>query len=351
MPAGINRQWLLANRPEGMVGEHNFRWTEAAVPSPADGEVLVRNLWLSFDPTQRGWMSYQTYVPAIPLGSVMRAGAVGQVVESRHPGFRAGDMVQGVFGWEDYSVTDGRGFFPMRKVAPGVPPNLALGVLGLTGMTAYFGVLEHGRPRKGETFLVSSAAGAVGSIAGQIAKIYGLRVVGTAGGKEKCDWLLHEAGFDGAIDYRSEDVGARLSVLCPDGIDIFFDNVGGTVLDLALARLRRNGRVVLCGAISRYQEKVPPPGPVNYGSLIVRHGRMEGFLMPDYADRIPEAVGALAGWLRSGQIKSKEDIATGLENAPKTLARLFTGANFGKQLLKIADPPLPSSSREDAASS
>jgi NADPH-dependent curcumin reductase len=343
MPAGINRQWRLANRPEGMVGEHNFRWVESPIPSPAEGQVLVRNLWLSFDPTQRGWMSHDTYVPAIPIGEVMLGGAVGQVVESRNPDFRAGDMVQGLFGWEDYTVTDGRGFVRMTKLPTGVPPNLALGVLGLTGMTAYFGVIEHGRPKKGETFLVSDAAGAVGSIAGQIAKIHGLRVVGTAGGKEKCDWLLREAGFDGAIDYRSENVGARLSTLCPEGIDIFFDNVGGSILDEALARLRRYGRVVLCGAISRYQEKVPSPGPVNYLSLVARHGRMEGFLMPDYADRIPEAVGALSGWLRSGQLKSKEDVAAGLENAPKTLARLFTGANFGKQLLKIADPAVPSS--------
>jgi NADPH-dependent curcumin reductase len=286
-------------------------------------------------------MARDTYIPAIPLGDVMRALAVGQVVESHHPEFQAGDMVQGMFGWEDYTVTDGGGYSPMRKLPPGVPPNLALGVLGLTGMTAYFGVLVHGRPQKGETFLVSGAAGAVGSIAGQIAKIHGLRVIGTAGGKEKCDWLVREAAFDGAIDYRTEDVGARLTALCPQGIDIFFDNVGGSILDEALARLRRNGRIVLCGAISRYQEKVPSPGPANYTMLIVRHGRMEGFLMPDYADRIPEAVSALSGWLRAGQLKSKEDIVTGLENAPKTFARLFTGANFGKQLLKIADPTVP----------
>ncbi len=343
MTSGTNRQWLLANRPEGLVGEHNFQWRETSIPTPGEGEVLVRNLWLSFDPTQRGWMSHDTYTPAIPIGSVMRAGAIGQVVESRHPGFIVGDLVQGVFGWEDYSVTDGRGFRPMTKVPPGVPPNLALGVLGLTGLTAYFGVVDLGQPRKGETFLVSGAAGAVGSVAGQIAKIHGLRVIGTAGGKEKCDWLVREAGFDGAIDYRSENVGMRLSTLCPEGIDIFFDNVGGVVLDEALARLRRNGRIVLCGAISRYQDKVPSPGPVNYTALIGRHGRMTGFLIMDYAERIPEAYGALAGWLRSGLLKSKEDVAVGLENAPKTLARLFTGANFGKQLLKIADPPAPPS--------
>jgi len=304
----------------------------------------VRNLWLSLDPTQLLFMPSEGGAEEPSrIGEVIPAQAVGQVVESHLSGFNAGDIVQGFFGWEDYTVTDGSGFVPMSKVSPGVAPNLAVGTLGLTGMAAYFGVLTVGQPKPGETILISAAAGGVGSIAGQIAKIHGLRVIGIAGGKEKCRWLIDEAGFDGAIDRRSEDIGARLSELCPEGIDLFFDNVGGPVLDEALPRLRQHGRVILCGATSRYAAKDPPPGPQNYLSLVMVNGRMEGLLARDYADRFPEARAALTGWIRSGQLKSKEDVEVGLERAPAALARLYTGENFGKQLLKIADPPLPTS--------
>jgi NADPH-dependent curcumin reductase CurA len=336
----INRQWLLVRRPEGIVDEADFRLEERPIPAPADGEVLVRNLWLSFDPTQRGWMSRDTYVPMIPLGEVMRAASVGQVVETRRSDSRPGELVQGFFGWQDYVATDGKGLMPMRRLPPGVPPNLALSLLGITGPTAYFGVLDVGQVQTGETFVVSGAAGATGSIAGQIAKIKGCKVIGTAGGSAKCDWLKTEAGFDGVIDYRSEDVGARLSELCPEGIDVFFDNVGGIVLNEVLARLSLNARIVLCGAISRYSETTPSPGPANYLNLIAKRGRMQGFIVLDYATRFPEAIDALAAWLTEGRLKQKEDVANGLENAPRTLKRLFTGENFGKQLLKIADPPL-----------
>jgi NADPH-dependent curcumin reductase len=342
MPAAINRQWLVASRPDGTrVGEPNFRWAEVPIPSPAEGQTLVRNLWFSFDPTQIFLMSAPPESGGIPVGGVMRGLTASQVVSSGHPNFRPGDLVHGYSGWEDYSLTDGRGYFDTTRIPPGVSPNLALGTLGVTGMVAYFGVIEIGKPRKGETFVVSAAAGGVGSIAAQVAKIQGLRVIGIAGGKKKCDWLVGEAGIDGAIDYRSEDVGARIDALCPEGIDIFFDNVGGPVLDLALARLRKNGRVVVCGGTSLYGQEPQPPGPLNYLQLCMVNGRMEGLLGKDYVERFPEAVAALRGWLRSGQLKSKEDVVVGLENAPKTLARLFTGANFGKQLLKIADPDLP----------
>jgi|HubBroStandDraft_1064217.scaffolds.fasta_scaffold126085_2 NADPH-dependent curcumin reductase CurA len=346
MPAGINRQWLLANRPEHFpdepIGERNFRWSESPIPSPGEGQLLLRNLWFSFDPTQVFLMMYydeqNKESPGIPIGGAMRGLTVSEVVESRMPGFRAGDMVHGYSGWEDYSLSDGHGYFETTQVPAGIAPNLAAGTLGVTGMAAYFGVVEVGRPVPGETFVVSAAAGGVGSIAGQIAKILGLRVIGIAGGKEKCAWLTGEAGFDGAIDHRSEDVGARLTELCPNGIDIYFDNVGGAILDLALARLRSHGRVVLCGGTSRYGLETPPPGPSNYLALVMVNARMEGLLARDYAARFPEAAAVMLPWLRSGQLRSKEDVVLGLEHAPNALARLFTGANVGKQLLKVVDP-------------
>lgn len=341
MTEGRNRQWVLHTRPTGTPTGSEFRWNEASIPRPADGQVLVRNLWLSFDPTQRVWMSRDTYLPMVPLGEVMRAAAVGQVVESRHPDFKPGDLVHGAFGWQDYIATNGQDFLTMRKLAPGASPNLALSLFGITGPTAYFGILDVGQIRAGETVVVSGAAGSTGSVAGQIAKIKGCRVIGSAGGKTKCDWLVKEAGFDGAIDYKSEDIGDRLSALCPDGIDVFFDNVGGAILNEVLARISLKARIVLCGAISRYNDAVPLPGPSNYHNLIGRRGRMEGFIILDYASRYPEAIAELDRWRQEGRLVQKEDVAIGLENAPRTLTRLFTGENFGKQLLKIADLPLP----------
>ncbi|MFI5414621.1 MAG: NADP-dependent oxidoreductase [Candidatus Lutacidiplasmatales archaeon] len=337
LAATPNRQWLLAGAPDGTVNDANFRWATSTVPVPTDGQMLLRNLWLSFDPTQYLLMR-SVGDPDLPVGSVMRGLAVSQVVDSRLAGFRAGDIVHGFSGWEDYSLSDGKGFLDTAQVPPSVPPNLALGTLGVTGMAAYFGVVEVARPRAGETFVVSGAAGGVGSIAGQIAKIHGLRVIGITGGKAKVDWLLGEGRFDAAIDHRIEDVGARLTALCPDGIDIFFDNVGGPVLDEALGRLRTEGRVIVCGGTSRYVAKDLPPGPANYLNLCMVRGRMEGILARDYAARFPEAAKAMVAWIHSGQLRSKEDVAIGLENAPGALARLFRGENIGKQLLKIADP-------------
>jgi len=332
----VNRRWLLARRPRGLVAAEDFRWVEEPVPTPGEGEVLVRNLCLSCDPTQRGWMAGDTYMPAVPLGEVMRSFAAGRVVESRSPRFAAGQLVQGLLGWQDYAVTspEAAGLVPLPA---GAPLETALSILGLTGLTAYFGLLEVGRPKADETVVVSGAAGATGSAVGQIAKIKGCRAIGIAGGQDKCQYLMSELGFDAAIDYKSEDVAQRLAETCPNGIDVYFDNVGGGILDAALQRLAMRGRVVICGAISRYNESSPQPGPSHYLHLLVKRGRMEGFLVLDYMDRAAEAVTALATWLKQGKLKDRVDVQIGLENAPAALLRLFTGANRGKQLVKIAE--------------
>jgi NADPH-dependent curcumin reductase CurA len=335
-----NRQWLLAARPHGMIKESDFRWNETVAPALKDGQVLIRNLAFSFDPTQRGWMSMDTYIPALPLGETMKAGTVGQVLDSKRPGFAKGDLVQGLFGWEDYTVTSGEGLMGLRKLPRGADPILALSLLGTTGLTAYFGTLAVGAVKAGETFVVSGAAGATGSLAGMIAKIKGCRVVGIAGGPKKCDWLLKEAGFDAAIDYKNEKVSAALTKYCPKGLDVYFDNVGGEILDRALARIANGARVVLCGAISQYNDfgTKPPSGPSNYLNLITRGARMEGFLVSQFAKRFPEAITEMSKWHAEGKLKSQIDLQQGLENAPKTIIRLFTGANFGKQLLQLGDP-------------
>jgi hypothetical protein len=335
-----NRQWLLEARPHGMIKETDFRWNEASVPPLKDGQVLLRNLAFSFDPTQRGWMSMDTYMPAIPLGQTMKAGTIGQVVESRREGFAKGDLVQGLFGWEDYTVNGGEGLMGLQKLPRGTDPILALSLLGTTGLTAYFGTLEVGAVKAGDTFVVSGAAGATGSVSGMIAKIKGCRVVGIAGGREKCDWLLKEAGFDAAIDYKNENVAEALTRYCPQGINVYFDNVGGEILDHALARLAYGARVVLCGAISQYNNlgERNPVGPKNYFSLIMQHARMEGFLVFHFMPRYSEAIAEMSKWYAEGKLKNEVDLQQGLENAPKTIIRLFTGANFGKQLLKLGDP-------------
>lgn len=337
-----NRQWRLAARPQGTLRDTDFTFTSEPIPTPGDGQILVRVLYLSCDPAQRGWLDDRpSYVPPVALGEVMRAGGVGQVVTSNSEHFQPGDLVTGGFGWQDYVVTGGEGPFPVRKLPAGVSPMLALSVLGLTGLTAYFGLLDVGRPQTGETVLVSGAAGATGSVVGQIAKIRGCRVIGIAGGADKCRWLTETAGFDAAIDYKSESLPDRLKALCPKGIDIYFDNVGGDILDAALARLAFKGRVVICGGISKYNDAAPAPGPKNYLALLVQRGRMEGFIVMDYAARYGEALRELAGWVAEGRIRHQEDIQEGLENAPATLRRLFEGKNIGKQILKVADPQVP----------
>jgi NADPH-dependent curcumin reductase CurA len=335
MTKNKNRQWILNVRPAGRLPGKEFRWNETSIPQPSDGQVLVRNLWLSVDPAQRTWMTHDSYKPKVPLGEIMQSFAVGQVLESRHPDLKAGDFVRGDFGWQDYAATDGKTFGGIQKLPPGMPLNLALSLFGLNGLTAYFGITDIGQIKAGETVVVSSAAGATDSIAGQIAKIKGCRVIGTAGSKEKCDWLVKEAHFDAAINYKTEDIGIRLSELCPKGIDVFFDNVGGTVLNEVLARINLKARIVLCGSIPRFDPS--EPGPANYFNLVARRGRMEGFTGVDFGPHFPEAIEALGRWQREGRLVQKEDVAVGLENAPGALMRLFTGENFGKQLLKIAD--------------
>ena len=324
MTENKNRQWILNARPAGKLTREEFRWNEAPIPQPSDGQALIRTLWLSVDPAQRIWMARDSYKPAVPLGDVMQSFAVGQVLESRHPDFKPGDLVRGDFSWQDYVVTDGNGFGGMQKVPPGTPPNLALSLFGVNGLTAYFGMTEIGRVKSGDTVVVSGAAGATGSVAGQIAKIQGCRVIGTAGGKEKCEWLVKEVHFDAAIDYKSEDIGARLSELCPKGIDVFFDNVGGTVLNEVLARINVNARIVLCGSISKSDVSEPQPGLANYSNLVARRARMEGFTGLDYPSRGPEALEALCHWQREGTLVHKEDVVAGLENAP----RATSASNF-----------------------
>jgi NADPH-dependent curcumin reductase CurA len=331
----VNRQWVLASRPVGMVSEANFELREGPVPRPGDGEALVRNLYLSFDPAMRGWLNdRRSYVPPVQIGETMRAGAVAEVVESRSSDLKVGDRVQGSFGWQDYAIArpESGG---LMKVPEGVEPTLALSVLGGTGLTAYFGMLDVGKPEPGDMVVVSGAAGATGSVAGQIAKIMGCTVVGIAGGPEKCRWLTTEAHFDAAIDYKSDDVGARLRELCPEGINVYFDNVGGEILDTVLTRIAQRARVVLCGGISMYNATEPPPGPSNYMVLVIQRARMEGFIVSDYVSRFTEAAGRLAQWVAEGKIAHAEDIQEGFENAPRTLLRLFEGKNLGKQLLKI----------------
>jgi NADPH-dependent curcumin reductase CurA len=338
MKTPSNRQWRLAERPIGMVEERHFQWAEEPVSEPrAEGEILVRNLYLSCDPTQRGWISRDTYLPAVAIGEVVRSGAVGRVEKSKSAAFAEGDLVQGLFGWQDYALVRANGPSAPRKLIPGVPIELQMSALGMTGLTGYFGLLEVGRPQAGETVVVSGAAGATGSVTGQIARIKGCRAIGIAGGKEKCEWLVNVARLDAAVDYKSEDVAARLRELCPKGIDVYFDNVGGELLDVALSQLAMRGRIVLCGAIATYNDEKLRPGPKNYLNLIIKRGRMEGFLVFDYLARAPEAVMQLFSWVQEGKLVDRVDVQEGLENAPRALGRLFCGDNQGKQLVKIAD--------------
>ena len=335
-----NRQWLLAKRPFGVVTKENFEYAETPIPEPGGDEVLVRNLYLSFDPTQRGWMEdRESYLPPVQLGEPMRAGSIGQVVESNNPEFQKGDLVQTTGGWQDFIVAaPGQGVLGLSKIPDGVPPEMMLSVLGVTGLTAYFGLLDLGEPKSDETVLVSGAAGATGSVAGQIAKLKGCRVVGIAGGIDKCRWLAEEAGFDEVIDYKNEDVNTRLAETCPGKIDVYFDNVGGEILEAALNHINMRARVVLCGGISGYNATEPLPGPSNLMNLVVMRARMEGFIVIDYMDRAGEAVAQLMNWIQAGELKYQVDMQEGFENIPDTLNRLFTGQNLGKQLLKIADP-------------
>jgi NADPH-dependent curcumin reductase len=334
-----NRRLVLAQRPTDSVDESTVRLERVDVPEPGAGEALVHNRYLSIDPTIRTWMDdVEGYLPPIGIDEVVRGAGVAEVEESNSDRYKVGDLVFGLTGWQDYALAD-EGAHALQVLPPGVDPTAALSVFGTTGMTAYFGLLDVGKVKEGDTVVVSGAAGATGSIVGQIARIKGAaRVVGIAGTAEKCAWLVEELGFDAAVNYKTDDVGARLREACPDGIGLYFDNVGGELLDICLGQIAMRGRVVLCGAIASYNARGRIDGLRNYRNLIPRRGRMEGFIILDFMPRAPEALTPLSGWLREGKLKDRVDVKEGLENAPATLARLFKGENNGKQLLRIADP-------------
>ena len=337
----VNHQIRLAARPVGLPTRANWSFTEEPLAEPAEGDVLVQTLYLSLDPAMRGWMNEgKSYIPPVGIGEVMRAGGVGRVVASRHPAFAVGDMVSAGLGVQEYALIRGAdikraGLFKIDLRAGS--PTQWLNVLGMPGMTAYFGLLDVGQPAAGETVVVSGAAGAVGQTVGQLAKIKGCRAVGIAGGPAKCEWVVKELGFDACIDYKAGPVREGLKQHCPQGVDVYFDNVGGEILDTVLTRINRKARIVVCGAISQYNNTTPVQGPANYLSLLVNRARMEGMVVFDYAERYPQAVAELAGHLHAGRMKSREDVVAGLANFPEALLKLFNGENFGKLVLQVAD--------------
>jgi NADPH-dependent curcumin reductase CurA len=330
-----NHQVRLAARPSGLPEASDWSFTEERVPTPGAGEFVVSISHLSLDPAMRGWMNAGTsYIDPVEVGDVMRAGAVGEVIASEHPGFPVGDHVYSDFGVQEYALSDGRGAF---KVDPSLAPlPTYLGTLGMTGMTAYFGLLDTGKLQDGETVVVSGAAGAVGSVVGQIAKIKGCRVIGIAGGEEKCRWLTEDLRFDAAIDYKSQDIRRALREVAPDRVDVYFDNVGGEILDAVLTRLARGARIVICGAVSQYNATEGVHGPANYLSLLVARASMIGMVVFDYAPRFGQAMGEIAGWMGEGRLISREDILEGGVTAfPESLLALFAGENVGKLVLRV----------------
>lgn len=333
----MNRQILLAARPVGFPKESDFNLVESAVPTPADSQILVRSIYLSVDPYMRGRMNdVKSYAAPVPIGGVMGGGAVAEVIQSNNPAFNEGDIVEGMFGWQDYAVSDGQG---VRKIDPEIAPiSTALGVLGMPGLTAYFGLLEIGNPQPGETVVVSGAAGAVGSLVGQIAKIKGCRAVGIAGADDKIAYLTDELGFDGAFNYKTvTDYYAKLKELCPKGIDVYFDNVGGEITDAVFRLINTKARISICGQISQYNLEQPEMGPrLILTSLLVRQARAEGFLVFQFIDKYPRGITQMAQWLSEGKLKYKEDIEEGLENTPRAFIAMLKGRNTGKQLVRIA---------------
>lgn len=329
-----NQQIQLAARPVGEIRPSDFQLVDAPMPQIGDGEVLVESRYLAVEPAMKGWMEARVdYTAPIEIGDVMRGWGNGVVVESNNPRYPVGMAVSAMLGWRRYVASDGKNV-PLSPVPDGVPLPAALNVLGITGLTAWFGMLEIGRPGTGDTVLVSGAAGATGSVAGQLARIRGARVIGIAGGQEKCDWLTGELGFDDAIDYKADDTAARVKELCPQGVDVYYDNVGGEILDIALANLAQGARVVLCGGISRYNATGHIPGPVNYFNLIYRSARMEGFIVGRFAERFGEAAADLAQHYLSGELRSRETVLKGFGQLPQALMNLFTGDNIGKQMVE-----------------
>jgi NADPH-dependent curcumin reductase CurA len=327
-----NKAWTLASRPSGWVTEDNFKLVESETPRPKDGEVLVRNQWLSLDPYMRGRMNdTRSYVPPVQIGEVMGGQTAGEVVESKHPGFKQGDTVLAA-GWQLYSCMKGG---ELSKVdASRVPLSYYLGVLGMPGMTAYFGLKEIGSPKAGETVVVSAASGAVGSVVGQLAKITGCRVVGIAGGPKKCNYVVKELGFDACIDYKAGNLNRELREACARGVDVLFENVGGEMLDTLLRRMNLHSRVILCGMISEYNS-TEPYGYKNLSAVLVNRIKLQGMIVFDWQDRFGEGVQVLAGHLAQGKLKYRESVVEGIENAPKGLIALLKGGNFGKQLVKL----------------
>ena len=332
----INKQWRLKQRPVGEPSSETWDYTETEVPTINDGEIVIRIDYISMDPAMRGWLNdAKSYIEPVQVGDVMRAGTVGEVIESKHEKFKVGDFVCGHNGVQTYAVSDGSGLY---KVDPDLAPlSYYLGVLGMPGMTGYFGLLKTGEPKAGETVVVSGAAGAVGGLVGQIAKIKGCRVVGIAGGPEKCQFLIDELGFDAAVDYKNENVKKALKQACPDGVDVFYDNVGGEILDDVLTQINLHARIVICGAISQYNNTTAVKGPSNYLSLLVNRARMEGILVFDNIKEYPVAMKDIAGWIQSGELTVKDHIVEGIETLPETLMMLFNGKNFGKLVLKVGE--------------
>jgi NADPH-dependent curcumin reductase len=342
LTATTNHQIRLAQRPVGLPGRECWSFTDETVQQPADGGVLVKTLALSLDPAMRGWMNEgKSYIPPVDIGEVMRAGGVGIVVASKNPAFAVGDHVNAGLGVQEYCLIaedqiKRSGIVKIDLRAGSITQ--WLNVLGMPGMTGYFGLMDVGQPQAGETVVVSGAAGAVGQTVGQMAKLKGCRVVGIAGGAAKCDWVVSELGFDACIDYKAAPTAVKdgLKQHCPKGVDIYFDNVGGDILDTVLTRINPKARIIICGAISQYNNTTPIQGPKNYLSLLVNRARMEGIVVFDYAPRYPIAIKEMAGYLKDGRMKSKEDVVEGLNTFPETLQKLFNGENFGKLVLKVA---------------
>ncbi|WP_235299617.1 NADP-dependent oxidoreductase [Portibacter marinus] len=330
----MNKQQILRNRPVGVPDEKTWELIETEIPEVGDGEMLIRNKFISMDPAMRGWINdARSYIPPVKLDDVMRAGAVGEVMESKNDKFKKGDFVFGMGGVQQYKLTDGKGFY---KVDPSMAPlETYTGTIGMPGMTAYFGLLDVGELKEGDVVLVSGAAGAVGSVVGQIAKIKNCTVIGIAGGPQKCNYIKKELGFDHAIDYKNENVRRKIHEYCPDGIDVYFDNVGGDILDHALTALKKKARVVICGAISQYNSTDGMKGPSNYMSLLVNGAKMEGFVIFHFADRYSEALQALGRWVAEGKIKTEETVIEGIENFRDTFLKLFSGDKRGKLVLKV----------------
>ena len=336
MPDLTNQQFILKSRPTGMPTVDIWEYRTVPAPRPGEGGLLVKVHYISVDPAMRGWMNdLKSYVPPVGIGDVMRAAAVGEVIESHHPGFRAGEFVSGALGVQRYALSDGSELYKVDPNAFPLPTYLS--VLGVPGLTAYFGLLDVGQPKAGETVVVSSAAGAVGTVVGQIAKIKGCRVVGIAGTPQKCEYITGELGFDAAINYKKEILPKRMRECCPQGIDVYFDNVGGALLDVVLMHINRAARIVFCGAISQYNTTSAVEGPKNYLSLLVNRARMEGMIVFDYVDRYPEAIQNLVLWMKEGRLTGREHIVDGLETFPETLLKLFSGDHFGKLVIRVKD--------------